>query len=287
MIQEIEKKRLFILSGGGLVGVDIHAGFLKALFEANIKPSEIIGTSAGAIVAAFVAAGYNINECIDILNKLENNDIYKERIFWQIRFPFIKYYLDNSLLKENVLKKYLADDKYGYKIPCSVIATKWNSFKTTVFSTKNLPVDISFIDCIMASTSIAGVFPLVKIKDEYYSDGCVRDNIYIPENINDYDEIYILIASINPKYRIYNDDNMIDRLKKQLDILAFDQIFDIYDKYKDNNKFKFLFFEHTINENILKFNHNLIDIAYLIAKKQIKDNHNNALAILSYYTKNR
>jgi NTE family protein len=54
-----------VLGGGGLVGMGYHAGVLKALQEAGLDPAAadvIVGTSAGAIVAAYLASGTTIDE---------------------------------------------------------------------------------------------------------------------------------------------------------------------------------------------------------------------------------
>ena len=44
----------FVLSGGSNLGA-AQVGMLKALFEAGIVPSSVIGTSVGAINAAAIA----------------------------------------------------------------------------------------------------------------------------------------------------------------------------------------------------------------------------------------
>jgi NTE family protein len=54
-------KRGLVLGGGGLVGISYHAGVLKALDDSgmDVKASEVIvGTSAGALVAAYLSSGW-------------------------------------------------------------------------------------------------------------------------------------------------------------------------------------------------------------------------------------
>src|SRR3954453_5900668 len=46
----------FVLGGGGVLGA-AEVGMLQALFERQIRPDLIVGTSVGAINGAFVAAG--------------------------------------------------------------------------------------------------------------------------------------------------------------------------------------------------------------------------------------
>ena len=45
----------FILSGGGTLG-SIQVGMLQALLEADIRPDVLVGSSIGAVNAAFLAA---------------------------------------------------------------------------------------------------------------------------------------------------------------------------------------------------------------------------------------
>ncbi len=59
-----------VLSGGGAAGA-AHVGFLKVLEENEIPIDYIAGTSAGAIVGAFYAAGYSPDEIRDILGSEE------------------------------------------------------------------------------------------------------------------------------------------------------------------------------------------------------------------------
>jgi NTE family protein len=57
-----------VLGGGGLVGLGYHAGALKALEERGVdagRADVIVGTSAGAVVAAYLAIGWRTGEFYD------------------------------------------------------------------------------------------------------------------------------------------------------------------------------------------------------------------------------
>jgi NTE family protein len=55
----VEKRLTFVLSGGGARGA-LQAGALQALYECNLRPDLIIGTSVGAVNASFLAIhGFN------------------------------------------------------------------------------------------------------------------------------------------------------------------------------------------------------------------------------------
>src|SRR6056297_4255348 len=57
------------LSGGGARGL-AHLGVLKAMYEEEMKPDKITGTSMGAVIGGFVSAGYEIEEIMDILHEV-------------------------------------------------------------------------------------------------------------------------------------------------------------------------------------------------------------------------
>ena len=68
------------LGAGGARGL-AHIAMLEALEELELKPSYIAGSSIGAILGAFYAAGFSSNEIHEILKEI----IYgKKSKFWEI-----------------------------------------------------------------------------------------------------------------------------------------------------------------------------------------------------------
>jgi NTE family protein len=62
-----------VLGGGGLIGLGYHAGALKALDERGIdvtRADVMVGTSAGAIIAAYLASGWRQSDFYDFANGL-------------------------------------------------------------------------------------------------------------------------------------------------------------------------------------------------------------------------
>ena len=57
-----------VLSGGGVRAI-AHIGFIKVLLENNIVPERVSGTSAGALVAALYAAGYQPDEMLSFFKQ--------------------------------------------------------------------------------------------------------------------------------------------------------------------------------------------------------------------------
>lgn len=63
MFPSVDRMKLgLVLGGGGLIGLGYHAGVLKALGDLGVNVHNadlVVGTSAGAIVAAYLGAGWN------------------------------------------------------------------------------------------------------------------------------------------------------------------------------------------------------------------------------------
>src|SRR4051794_18105751 len=71
----------FVLSGGASLGA-VQVGMLKALFEAGIRPTSIIGTSVGAVNGAFLGGDptdAGIVRLEHVWRKISRSDIFPAR----------------------------------------------------------------------------------------------------------------------------------------------------------------------------------------------------------------
>lgn len=181
----------FVLSGGANLGA-AQVGMLRALFEAGIVPSSIIGTSVGAINAAAIAGDPTIEgvkHLEDIWLGLGRSNI----------FPFhpLRGFLGfigrrDSLFSSHALRQ-VVQSNLNYsrledaQIPISVVATEIRTGAEIVF--RSGPA----VDCIMASAALPGIFPAVSIDGVKYMDGGVADNTPISPPVSDgADTVYVL-----------------------------------------------------------------------------------------------
>jgi len=152
-----------VLSGGGTRGY-AHLGAVKALYEKDIVPEIISGVSAGAIVGAFLADKKDPEEIF--LN------LKKKRIFDYSKVHVPK----NSLLSLEGLKKDL-ENNISVKnledlgIPFTVAAANISEGKIEYFD-KGVIADL-----VVASSSIPVLFSPIKMKNAYYVDGGLFDNL--------------------------------------------------------------------------------------------------------------
>jgi len=163
------------LGAGGARGL-AHIIIFEALEELKIKPSFIAGSSIGAIIGAFYAAGLSSTEIKLILNEI----IYgKKSKFWEIhkKSDFSKYFdlLDptiksGGLLKGDKLINFLADklkvSKFSeLKIPLKVITTDYNKKCQIVID------DGDLLSAIRASYALPFLFSPVKRDKKLLIDG--------------------------------------------------------------------------------------------------------------------
>ena len=92
-----------VLSGGGVRAI-AHIGLIKVLLENDIVPTHISGTSAGALVCALYAAGYNTDEMLQFFKQTPILDFS----LYALNKPGI---LDSGKY-EKFFKKFFSEDSF-------------------------------------------------------------------------------------------------------------------------------------------------------------------------------
>lgn len=149
------------LGGGGARGF-CQIAYLKAMDDMGIRPSIISGTSIGAIIGAFYAAGFSGSDM--------------ERLLGRIGFRQIQKIIDpglfhpTALLKgrgiEEFLREHLPVRTFEkLRIPLKVVATDFWNRTEVLFESGNL------ITAIRASISLPAVFDPVKVRGSVLIDG--------------------------------------------------------------------------------------------------------------------
>ena len=157
------KKKLFVLSGGGCRGF-AHLGAVKALQEHGIYPSEISGTSSGAIAGAFLANGFSPDEIKNIfIEKLKLNILSRNGF----KLGLISMKNIRIFLQENLRYKKFED----LPIPFYATATNFRDGCQHIFKSGNI------IDAVIASSSIPVIFPPMLIHGIPYVDGGLSNNL--------------------------------------------------------------------------------------------------------------
>ena len=153
----------FALSGGGTKGL-AHAGAIKFLEEQNIKPSQIAGSSAGAIVAALYAWGKTPDEILAFFKS-----IY---FFHWKHFTLKKAGIIDSESFKKYFEEIFKDAKItDLKIPIHITATDMVKGKLKIFND-----DTKIVDAVLASSAVPGVISPYEINGVLYSDGGILNH---------------------------------------------------------------------------------------------------------------
>jgi NTE family protein len=181
----------FVLSGGGSLGA-IQVGMLQALLEEGIKPDLLVGTSAGAVNAAWIAGlphRDGVRDLAGIWCGLRRQDIFPLSPWAGARglIGRTNHVISNTglraLLERHIPYQRLEDAK----VPVRVVATDLKTGHAVILSSG------PSVPALLASTAIPGVFPPVRIGRRELVDGGVADMTPIAAAIQEgATQVYVL-----------------------------------------------------------------------------------------------
>jgi NTE family protein len=172
----------FVLSGGGSLGA-VQVGMLQALTERQVSPDLLVGTSAGALNAAFVAGhgtGHAaLRALADSWASVRRRDIFPVQPLRQL---LAVTGARQSLCSENGLRHLIAghltfSDLEHASIPLHIVTTNLLSGEEVLLSHGDA------LSAILASASIPGVFPPVSRDGQILVDGGLANNAAISQAI--------------------------------------------------------------------------------------------------------
>jgi NTE family protein len=150
--------KIALVLGGGAAKGFAHIGVIKALESHNVMPDVIVGTSAGSVVGALYAAGYNGFDLQRIALSMDETTVRD----WVLP--------NRGFIRGNALQKFVNDAVQNRPIEnlnrtLAVVATDLQSGEPMVFRAGNTGMAVT------ASSSVPGIFQPVKIGDREYVDG--------------------------------------------------------------------------------------------------------------------
>ena len=164
----------FVLSGGGSLGA-VQVGMLQALFAGGVQPDLLIGTSVGAINAAWIAGRPSHEgalELRDIWLAMRRQDVFPLSPLAGARglLGRSNHFIPNDSLRD-ILEEHIPFKRLEHAaVPLHVVATELRSGRAAVMSSGPA------IPALLASTAIPGVFPPVMIGQRDYVDGGVANH---------------------------------------------------------------------------------------------------------------
>ena len=152
--------RIGLALGGGAARGFAHVGVIQVLEEAGIRPSLVVGTSAGSLVAAIYASGKTGAQLQQIALTME------EATFTDWTLPIF----NNGMLRGDALARYV-NGQVGSKVieempmPLGVVATDLQTGQGMLFQRGDTGT------AVRASSAVPAIFQPVKISGREYVDG--------------------------------------------------------------------------------------------------------------------
>lgn len=185
-------KRAIVLAGGGTKG-SYEVGVWRALNELGIDYQIVTGTSIGSINGVFMAAGeyeraYTLWDTIQMENMMEDGINLTETLEGMLEQkdsirPFLKKYMKNKgadISPFNAFIETMVDEEKlrESEVDFGLVTTQFPSLKGVELAKKEIPQGM-LKDYLLASSAVFPLFPMHKIGEETYLDGCYYDNLPI------------------------------------------------------------------------------------------------------------
>ena len=167
-------KTVVVLGGGGVRGM-AHGGAWRALREAGIEPTAIIGTSIGAIVAACIGGG----DTYELLRR-KTLEFRKQDIAvmnrWVVLLNGIRQpgVFRGDTLYDFIARVVPAGSFGGLGLPVAVNAVDLGTGEEVWFGAGGRD-DVSVADAVAASCSLPLFYPPHQVHGRYYVDGGILD----------------------------------------------------------------------------------------------------------------
>jgi NTE family protein len=182
----------FVLSGGASLGA-LQVGMLEALYEQGVTPDFLIGTSVGALNAAFVASRPQSPQTAAELGRVWR-DLQRQDVFPLSMSALVggvcgrRDHLVPDRQLRRLIRRYIQfDDLADAAIPLHLVAFDLIEGRELLLS------EGPAVEAIAASASIPGIFPPVAIGEQRLIDGGVVNNTPISHAVElGAERIYVL-----------------------------------------------------------------------------------------------
>ncbi len=159
------KREIALALGGGGAKGNAHIGVLRVLEEAGYTVRAVAGTSAGSIVGALYAAGYNPLEIEEWVKSVDQRHFFDRSSGDR---PSILGLHGLRTMLESALGE---RDIRSFSIPFGAVAVDILSSKTVFITSGNA------VEAVLASSAVPGIFPPLKKGNWLLVDGGTTDNV--------------------------------------------------------------------------------------------------------------
>jgi len=171
-------KTAFVLGGGGVLGA-VEVGMLKALFEYDVAPDLILGTSVGALNGALVARDPSPT-VIDRLTQLWTNVGTARRVYPTQPLKTVRRAVTSGthVFSDRPMRQRL-EEEFG-DLTFEELAVEFQVCAASIErSAEHWFTSGPLVPAVVASAAVPGLLPPAKVGDEHFLDGGIVNSIPI------------------------------------------------------------------------------------------------------------
>jgi NTE family protein len=192
------------LGSGGARGF-AHLGVIKVLQEEGIPIDMIAGSSMGALVASFYAAGIDLNQLYRL------STAFRRKYYLDFTVPKMGFIAGNRV-KELVRIFTHNKNIEQLTIPVAIVATDLMSGEKVVFKSG------SVADAVRASIAIPGIFVPAKMNGRILVDGGVADRVPVSV-VKDMGADIVIAVDVSQVKRDEEITSIFDVIMQSIDIM--------------------------------------------------------------------
>ncbi len=188
----------FALSEGGNLGA-MQAGAMRALLEAGVEPDLLVGTSVGALNAAFCATHPGVDGVRELqvawgaLSRREAFRFHAVGAFAGLLG--MRDHLVSTTRLRHLIRRWIPLERIeDAPVPFAAVATDALSGEAVVLHHGDV------VDALMASSAIPGLFPPVRVDGRWLVDGGLAAGWPVIEALDlGADTVYLLTTATAPR----------------------------------------------------------------------------------------
>jgi NTE family protein len=169
-----QERTAFVLAGGGSLGA-IEVGMLSALVEQGVRPDLVVGSSVGAINAAYLAARPDlkgVRGLADAWRRVRREDVFPVSPFGSLTALLSgRGHLADPTPLRHLLERWIPYRRLEEAaIPCVIVATELLGGEEVTLSSGRV------VDALLASAALPAVFPPVSLGGRHLVDGMLASH---------------------------------------------------------------------------------------------------------------
>jgi NTE family protein len=213
--------RALVLGGGGLAGIAWHTGVLAGLADGGLDVTDadlMVGTSAGSTVAAQVACGMTLDECMarQVDPERQNHELQPGGMgvtqLWEAMAQIMEEESDAAERRRRIGAMALAADTVSEPVRRAVVAGRlptdeWPERPMVTVAADALSGDrqvfdrgsgVGLIDAVAASSAVPGIWPPVTIGGSRFVDGGIC-SLANADLVVGYQRVLVLAPMVDPE----------------------------------------------------------------------------------------